>query len=87
MTGILDDIQKKESQRLMTDIAAALRRNPNSVVILDDERMLLRRCWSNSAKTTSELNIIRAIHGRIRGIKTPEENAKGIRDFVANKQN
>lgn len=76
--GLLDDNQKKEARRLLEQIAAT-KKQP---VILDDERMTLRRCWTDGAKIVAELNTIRAVHGRMQGVKNSEEITQGISDWV-----
>lgn len=79
--GLLDDNQKKDCRRMLEAIAARIK-SDKPPVILDDERATLRRCWKDGARIVAELNIIRAVHGRMRGIKTPAQIAAETKQFV-----
>lgn len=66
---------------MIGQIAAAVRSN-KPPVILEDERMTLRRCWQDGTKTIAELNIIRAVHGRMQGVKTPEQVTSELAESI-----
>jgi hypothetical protein len=84
MTGILDDIQKKEARKMLEYIAACMREPmPKPDWKIDDqERALLKRCWHDGTATQEDYNNILEIYNRFKGIKTPEDSTQGIADWV-----